>query len=93
MKTIIQVPVDKKLRDEAVETAGEMGFSSLQDMMRTFLRHAVDKKIDIRFVEPAVKLSPRAARRYDKMVDEVLSGKVKTKSFTNTKDLMEYLNS
>lgn len=93
MKTIIQVPVEKKLRDQAVLAAEKKGFSSLQDVMRFFLTQFVDNKIDVRFTEPAVALSKRNARRYDKMIEDIESGKVKTKSFTDTKALMNYLQS
>lgn len=93
MKTIIQVPVEKKLRDQAVLAAEKKGFSSLQDMVRFFLTQFVDNKIDVGFTEPAVTLSKRNARRYDKMIDDIESGKVKTKSFTSVKALMDDLNS
>lgn len=61
--------------------------------MRLFLTQFVDKKVDVRFTESPERLSPRAARRYDKMVDDYLAGKVKTKKFTSVKDLMADLNS
>ena len=93
MRTIIQVPVEKKLRDQAAEVAQKKGFSSLQDVMRFFLTQFVDDRIDVRFTEPPVQLSKRAARRYDKIVDDYLKGKLKTKSFTSTDALMADLNS
>lgn len=93
MKTIIQVPVEKKLRDQAVLVAEKKGFSSIQDVMRLFLAHFAEDRIDVRFTEPSEQLSKRAARRYDKMIENIESGKVKTKSFTDTKALMDYLQS
>ncbi len=93
MKTILQVPIEKKLRDRAVLLAEKKGFSSLQDMMRLFLAQFVDKKIDIGFTEPPVQLSKRAIKRYDKMVEDIESGKIKTKTFSSVKDLMADLNS
>ena len=92
-KTIIQVPVDKKLRDQAATAASSLGFSSLQETIRVFLRKLASHELTLSFEESPVQLSPRAARRYDKMVDDVLSGKVKTRSFTSTDALMKHLNS
>ena len=59
--------------------AEKKGFSSLQDVMRLFIAQFVENKIDVGFIEPSERLSPRAARRYDKMVDGIESGKIKTK--------------
>jgi hypothetical protein len=81
------------LRDRAVLLAEKKGFSSLQDMMRLFLAQFVNNKIDVGFTEPSERLSPRAARRYDKMVEDIESGKTKTKTFSSVKDLMADLNS
>ena len=92
MKTILQIPIEKKLRDQALILAEKKGFSSLQDVMRLFIAQFVENKIDVGFIEPSERLSPRAARRYDKMVDGIESGKIKTKSFTSVKDLMADLN-
>jgi hypothetical protein len=55
MRTIIQVPVDKKLRDRAVAAAEKMGFSSLQDLLRLFLEQFVEHKIEVGFYNPADK--------------------------------------
>ena len=42
---------------------------------------------------PTIQLSPKAATRYDKMAEELKTGKVKGKSFDNVADIMKYLNS
>ncbi len=93
MKTILQIPIEKKLRDQALILAEKKGFSSLQDVMRLFIAQFVENKIDVGFIESSEKLSLRAARRYDKMVEDIESGNIKTKSFTSVKDLMADLNS
>lgn len=92
MKTIIQVPVEKKLRDEAEAVATDQGFSSLQDVIRLFLQRFAKRELSVVFADEE-QLSPAAARRYDKMVNDVLRGKVKTKRFTSVKGLMNDLNS
>lgn len=91
MNTILQVPINKDLRDQAASSAAKMGFSSLQDIIRLFLNKVAAGEVNVRF-EETVQLSPKAIKRYNKMIDEVESGKVKTKSFTDTDSLMAYLN-
>ena len=91
MNTILQVPISKKLRDQAASSAQKMGFSSLQETVRVFLRKLAEEEIKIRF-EEAIKLSPKTISRYNKLIDEIEKGKVKTKSFSNTDSLIKYLN-
>lgn len=92
--TIIQVPVTKSFRNEMVDIANNMGFSSLQDLIR-FTLTQIKKKLIVPTMAsyPTVKLSAKNAARYDKMADDVESGKVKTKSFTDVDAMMKYLNS
>lgn len=90
--TILQVPISKALRADAVSVAKESGFSSLQEVVRLILTKFARREIGITIEQfPAVKLSARNERRYNKMVDDVLSGKVKTKGFDNVDDLMKDL--
>ncbi len=90
-KTIIQIPVEKKLRDQAESEAISQGFSSLQDVMRLFLRQFIDKKVAVGFVEPAVKLSKRAIARYDKMTKDFEEGK-NVQTAHSVDELMKQLN-
>ena len=90
--TILQVPISKSLRTEAVNVAKESGFSSLQEVVRLMLTKFARKEIGVTFERfPVVKLSAKNDRRYAKMVDDVLSGRVKTKSFDNVDALMKDL--
>lgn len=91
MNTILQIPMSKELRDQAASSAQKMGFSSLQETVRVFLRKLAEEEIKIQF-EETIKLSPKAVRRYNKMINEIETGKVKTKSFTDTESLIKYLN-
>lgn len=91
MNTILQVPISKELRDQAASSAHKMGFSSLQETVRVFLRQLAEEEVKVRF-EETVKLSPKAIRRYNKMIDEIETGKDKTKSFTDAESLIKYLN-
>ncbi len=92
-KTILQVPIDTSLRNRAAAVAAKLGFSSLQESVRLYLHKLADNKLDIMFKEPDVQLSPRAARRYDKMIRDIESGRVKTKSFSSVDALMKDLHS
>ena len=76
-KTILQIPISKELRLAAEKAALEEGFSSLQESVRLFLQKLAKKAISITFYEPpkAIKLSPKAVRRYNKMLDDIEKGK------------------
>lgn len=43
-KVILQIPMDKKLRDEATKVAKVQGFSSLQELIRVFLTQMIQGK-------------------------------------------------
>ncbi len=92
MNTILQVPINKNLRDRAASSAAKMGFSSLQEVMRVILNKMAAGELNIKF-EETITLSDRNDKRYAKMIEDVETGKVKTKTFSDTKSLMEYLNS
>lgn len=89
--TILQVPINKNIRDQALTAAEKMGFSSLQEVVRLFLSRVATGEINVTF-ESAVKLSPKNEKRYNKMIDEINSGKDKVKKFTSVADLMKDLN-
>ena len=83
--TILQIPIDKNIRNQAAAFAEKMGFSSLQEIVRLFLNRVAVGEINVKF-EPAVKLSAKNDKRYAKMIDEIKSGKVKTKKFSGVLD-------
>jgi len=91
---IVQVPVNKTLRDQATIAATDLGFSSLQESIRIFMAKLAKRQIsvDLSTNQTAETLSPRAIKRYEKMVKDVRSGKTKTQRFDNVDDLFEYLN-
>jgi len=91
MNTILQVPISKDLRDKADFAAEKMGFSSLQEAIRLFLNKVAKGDINITF-EETVQLSPRAIKRYNKIIEEIESGKVKMESFSGIESLTKHLN-
>lgn len=90
--TILQIPVNKTTRNQAAVAAQKMGFSSLQEVVRLFLNKIAKDEINITF-ENTVALSIKNDKRYPKMLNDVKSGKVKTKNFPDVKSLTDYLKS
>ena len=89
--TILQIPINKSLRDKATVVASKIGFSSLQETVRVFLSQLVLEEVSIRFEPKSVRLSSYNVRHFAKMVDQVKTGKVKTKKFSDVNSLMNYL--
>jgi len=90
--TILQVPIDKSFRDEVSAIAKNMGFSSLQDLVRFTLFQIKNQTIVPSLINTSTRLSPKALERYEKMTDDIISGKDVTKSFDNVDEMFEYLN-
>lgn len=86
--TILQVPINKTLRDRAASKAEKMGFSSLQEVVRLFLNKMASGEVNVT-LEQKIQLSPEAIKRYNKIISEIESGKAKTKTFTDVGSLME----
>lgn len=92
-RVTLQVPVSKDIKIAAQERAESMGFSSLQEAVRVFLSKLSAGALDIGFEEKEVQLSKKAIKRYDKMTEDIESGKVKTYSFDSVDEMMKQLNS
>lgn len=73
--TILQIPIDKSLRNKALSVAQEQGFSSLQDMLRFVLTKFANKQLAVTIQELPVRMSKRAEKTYGKMAKEFQSGK------------------
>lgn len=89
--TILQIPVTKSFRDQVSDVVIDMGFSSLQDYLRLIMKKTLTKEIDVTVGPKPIILSAKNAKRYDKMLDDVLSGKEKVKKFDNVDDLFDDL--
>jgi hypothetical protein len=92
MRTVLQVPMTADLRRSATIAAENMGFSSLQETVRLFLRQLTTKQINISFAPQTVEVSPGAEKRYLKIDQDLKSGKAITYKANNINDLMEQLN-
>ena len=90
--TTLQIPMPKQVRAQAAKVAVGQGFSSLQEVVRLFLNQFANQQVQISFTAPTVSLSQKNDERYAKMIKEIKTGKVKTKVFADTNQLMDYLN-
>lgn len=75
MDTInLQIPVSKSLKISAQQAAFSLGFSSLQELVRVLLKKISQQTLSISFTEEGV-LSPKAEKRYLKMIKDIKTGK------------------
>lgn len=87
----LQIPIDKKIRDAAADVASDYGFSSLQELTRLLLNKVAKKHLVINVEDTVVQLSRKNAKRYDKMVKEIETGKVKPIIAHNLKEHFKQL--
>ena len=78
MNTILQIPIDKNIRNQAISRIEKMGFSSLQEIVRVFVSKIAAGEVNVRF-EDTVQLSPKAVKRYNKIIDQIELGKAERK--------------
>ena len=73
---VLQIPMEKSLRVKSEEGAREMGFTSLQDLVRLFLSKVAASTMSVNFCEiPEITLSKKAIRRYNRQLKKIESGK------------------
>ena len=77
----------KKFVDKLVQ---KEGFANRSELFRRLIRFVKANPISIEEAN-AVQLSPKAIKRYNKMSEEIESGKVKTFTAKTTKELMDHL--
>ena len=84
--------MDKSLKLRATAVANDFGFSSLQEIIRVILYKLANRELTISIKEEEVEhLSPRAERRYAKIIAEIKKGKnvTKTKNLDELFDLLK----
>lgn len=75
-RTVLQIPLPKELKLSAEKAASDYGFSSLQEVLRVFLKKFAARKIDVNFEEEeVVYLSPKAEKRYLKATEDFKKGR------------------
>lgn len=73
-KTILQVPMDKQLKNSAEKVASEQGFSSLQEIVRVFLAQLASNKVSITLQE-TISLSTVNEDLYSSIIQDFETGK------------------
>jgi len=79
-RIIVQVPMHKELKQKADLVARKNGFSSLQDAIRMFLTKFANGQLTVSIEEPDERLSPKAEKRYAKIISDIKKGKNVTKT-------------
>lgn len=83
-RVVVQVPMDKDLKEKAEIASSDMGFSSLQEVVRVLLTKVSKRELNLRVeeVEEVTYLSPAAEKRFKKAVEDIKTGRniTKTKS-------------
>lgn len=91
-KVVLQIPVSKELKDDAEKAAFDQGFSSLQEVLRVFMKKFANNNIDVSFKEEeTIKLSKKAEKRYAEILKNIESGKEKVYTAKNVDDFIEQL--
>lgn len=74
-RAIVQVPMTPQLKKSAEKVSLELGFSSLQETIRVLLGKLSKKEITISVHHTEETLSPKAIKRYDKILKDMKAGK------------------
>lgn len=74
-RTVLQIPINVTLRREAERAAESAGFSSVQEVVRVFLKKLASQTIDVSFYDKNLVLSKKAEKRYSTMVQDIRKGK------------------
>lgn len=89
-KVIVQVPVSQQIRDSAERVAEDYGFSSLQEVMRIFMKKFADRSVGIT-IEEIMPLSIASEKRYLK-IDEDIKQKKNSYRAKTVNQLMQHLH-
>lgn len=79
------------LRNQAEAVSVDMGFSSLQDYIRLLLRKTLVGELGVYVGPKPIVLSARNDRRYNKMMDDINSGKEVVYGAKSADDLLDQL--
>ncbi len=77
-RVIIQVPMSKELKEKAEAISSDLGFSSLQEIIRVILTKLSKRELNVRVeekTEEITHLSKAAERRFKKAVEDIKAGR------------------
>src|SRR3989344_9421154 len=76
--TVLKVPLSKNLKESAEQAALNYGFSSLQEVLKKFMKKLAKRQFDVYSLnkeEEVVYLSKKAEKRYAKAMEDLKNGK------------------
>lgn len=93
-RVIVQVPMSKELKEKAQSASSDLGFSSLQEIIRVLLTKLSKRELTMTVepVEEITHLSKAAEARYKKAVQDIKVGRNITKT-NNVDELLSLLRS
>ncbi|MDO8429389.1 MAG: hypothetical protein Q7S88_02055 [Candidatus Daviesbacteria bacterium] len=93
-RVIVQVPMTKELKSRAEAVSSDLGFSSIQEVIRVLLTKLSKREFNLKVeeVEEISDLSPAAENKFKKALEDIKSGKNIYKP-KNRKDFFDILNS
>ena len=75
-RVIVQVPMSKDLKEKAASVASDMGFSSLQEVIRILVSKLANCEFSLKIEEETITdLHPAAERRIKKAVADIKAGR------------------
>src|SRR3990167_11038612 len=89
-KTVLQIPINQQLKNDAEQVAQAQGFSSLQEVIRVFLSKFAANKVEVT-IQESVMLSDKSEKRYLKETLDFGKGK-NIHSAKNVDELMSQFN-
>lgn len=88
--SVLQVPINKQLKNQALIAASNLGFSSLQETVRVFLTQLTQNNVSVSFT--STNLSASAQNRYQSIDKDIKNNKNLSASFDNADSLIKHLS-
>lgn len=76
-RVVVQVPMSKELKDQADIISADLGFSSIQEVVRVLLTKLSKREFSLKVeeAEEITHLSPAAEKRFKKAVADIEAGR------------------
>mgnify|MGYP001574864169 CR=1 FL=1 len=90
-RVIVQVPMNKNLKEKAEIVVSDLGFSSIQEAIRVLLTKLSRREFTVKVeeeVEEIKHLSKAAERKFKKAVEDIKAGR----NITKTKNIDQLLS-
>lgn len=89
-KVVVQVPMNRDIKEKAEKVTEDLGFSSLQEVIRVLVTKLSKNELSIRVeeAEEIIHLSKAAEKKFKKALEDIKAGK----NVTKTKNVDELLS-